>query len=304
MITHLVFDGVADGALGVGLDVVGAAARLVAAGVVSVPARPRQLRQRVVSIDGRPVRSGADRVIAVDGALALRGLTADDVIVIPGLGAATDRLVDHLLARADIRRGATILARAAGRKVVLAASCSATFAVAASGALDGREATTTWWLRGSFARRFPSVRLSADRMVVESRGIFTAGAALAHADLMLAIVARRISPSLAHLVARYLVLDERVSQARYMVMEHLRSSDPVVHALEDFVTANIDRQVSLAEMAAFTATSPRTLARRLQSGPPPRDHERLGRACRRARWLRRRRRIPPDLPPRARDCST
>jgi len=129
--------------------------------------------------------------------------------------------------------------------------------------LDGREATTTWWLGADFAARFPRVTVRTDQMVVESRGVFTAGAALAHADLLLAILSRRVSPSLAHLVAKYLVLDERPSQARYMVMHHLRSADPAVRALEAFITTNLRRQVSLGEMARATATSPRTLARRL-----------------------------------------
>ena len=49
-----------------------------------------------------------------------------------------------------------------------------------------------------------------------------------------------------------------------MVLEHLRGADPVVHALERFVTQNLERQLSLAEMARATATSPRTLARKLE----------------------------------------
>jgi len=264
MVTHVVFDGVADGPLGVGLEVMGTAARLVRAGLVDVPRRDRDLRQRVVSLDGAPVRSGAGRAVAVDGALTLRRLGAGEVLVLPGLGAASEAEVAALLARPDIVRGAELIARAVRRGALVAASCSATFVLAAAGALDGRQATTTWWLAPTFARRFPRVTLCVQRMVVESGGVFTAGSALAHADLMLAIAARTLGPSLAHMVARYLVLDQRASQARYMVLEHLRSSDPAIRELEAFVTANLGRQVTLAEMARATATSPRTLARRVE----------------------------------------
>jgi transcriptional regulator GlxA family with amidase domain len=100
-------------------------------------------------------------------------------------------------------------------------------------------------------------------MVVESGGIFTAGSAFAHADLMLGILAYTLSPSLAHTVAKYLVLDERASQARYMVMHHLGSSEPVIRKLESFVASNMERQLTIHEMARATATSPRTLARRV-----------------------------------------
>jgi transcriptional regulator GlxA family with amidase domain len=146
----------------------------------------------------------------------------------------------------------------------VAASCSATIVRGAAGVLDGRQATTTWWLVSEFAARFPRVTLRPDRMVVASDNVLTAGSAFAHADLMLAILAHTLSPSLAHLVARYLVLDERVSQARYMVIDHLRSADPVIVALEAFVAKNVERQLTIEELARATRTSPRTLARRVE----------------------------------------
>ena len=147
-----------------------------------------------------------------------------------------------------------------------AASCSATFVLAASGVLDGRHATTTWWLAPEFRRRFPDVTLSADRMVVDAEHVLTAGSAFAHADLMLAVIARVAGPSLAHLVTRYLVLDERVSQGRYMVLEHLRVSDPALQAVEQFIAQNLERQISIDELAHVAAVSPRTLARRVHAG--------------------------------------
>lgn len=260
MLTHLVLDGVADGALGVALDIVGAAERLVRARVV--PAPRRAPRQRVVSIDGRPVRTASGRRFAVDGALSARALGAGDVLAVPGLSAATPDAISALLRRPDVVRGAAALARAAESGALVAASCSATFVLGASGVLDGGQATTTWWLAPTFRACFPDVELRADRMVVASGRALTAGSALAHADLVLAIVARRWSPSLAEMVARYLVLDERSSQARYMVLQHLRGVDPAVRALERFVLANVHRHVTIDDMARATASSARTLARR------------------------------------------
>jgi len=266
MITHVVLDGVAEGALGVGVDIVDTAARLVAAGVVPTPQRAQPLRQRVVSLDGRPVRAGNGRAIAVNGALGVRRVKPGDVLVVPGLSAATEPAIERLLARPDSVRAAALLSRASARGAVIAASCSATFVVAAAGLLAGGSATTTWWLAPTFARRFPDVALRADRMVVDEAGVLTAGSAFAHADLMLAVVARIASASLAHMVARYLVLDERVSQSRYMVMEHLRSVDPSLRALERFITENIGRQLALDELARAARVSPRTLARRVKAG--------------------------------------
>ncbi|WP_240475358.1 GlxA family transcriptional regulator [Vulgatibacter incomptus] len=262
----MLLDGVSDGSLGVGLDVVGTAAQLAEAGLAAGPIRATSLRQRVVSLDGRPVRSGTGRSVAVDGALSVRSVKAGDVLIMPGLSAASEPAIDRLLSRDDTARGIELLARASAKGAMVAASCSATFVLAASGLLAGRSATTTWWLVPVFARRFPDIHVCADRMVVEAEGVLTAGSAFAHADLMLAIVSRVASPSLAHLVARYLVLDERASQARYMVLEHLRTSDPALRAMERFIATNLDRQLTLDELARAARLSTRTLARRVQAG--------------------------------------
>lgn len=266
MITHLLLDGVAESSLGVGIDIVGSAARLVANQLIDVPCSAELLRQRVVSVDGQPVRSGAGRPIAVDGALNLRGMGASDVLVVPGWFSATEASIEHLLSRDDTKRGGAALECAAAKGVMLAASCSATFLVAATGVLDGQRATTTWWLAAAFTRRFPTVSLAVDRMVVEAPRVLTAGSAFAHADLMLAVIARVAGPSLAQWVARYLVLDHRPSQSRYMVMEHLRVSDPAVQKAERFIIDNLDRQITLDELARAAAVSSRTLSRRIHAG--------------------------------------
>ncbi len=265
VIFHVAIDGVMEGALGLGLDVVDTAARLARAGMVPLPRRARALDQRVVSHDGRPVSSVQGRSISVEGALDLRSIKRGDVLVLPGVFATKDSSVERLLARDDIRGVVELLPRAIAKGALVAASCSATFFLASAGVVDGGDATTTWWLMPSFARRFPRVRLRADRMVVESGSVITSGSAFGHADLMLAVVSRLASPSLASLAARYLLLDARSSQSRYMVMDHLLSFDPVLSSLEELVAKNLERQLSLTQLARAAKTSPRTLARRVRA---------------------------------------
>lgn len=266
MITHLVFDGVSESSLGVGIDIVGSASRLAANGVVEAPHAAKLLRQRVVSLDGKPVHSGAGRSIAVDGALSLRGVSASDVLVVPGLFAATEQSMERFLSRDGTQRAAATVKTISAKGAMLAASCSSTFLLASTGVLDGNRATTTWWLAAAFARRFPAVALAADRMVVETPHALTAGSAFAHADLMLAVIARLAGPSMAQWVARYLVLDNRSSQSRYMAIEHLRVSDPALQKAERFVLDNLSRQFDLDELANAAAMSSRTLSRRMHSG--------------------------------------
>ena len=264
MIFHVALDGVMEGALGLGLDVVDTAARLVRAGRAPTPLAARVLEQRVVSSDGRPVRSVQGRRLSADGALSLRSIRRGDVLVLPGLFATSETSIARLLARDDVRRIVALLPRAVAKGAVVAASCSATFLLAAAGLLDGASATTTWWLIPFFVRRFPNVDLRVDRMVIDAGPVLTAGSAFAHADLVLAVTTRLLGPAVTELAARYLVLDERSSQARYMVTDHLRTFDPMLQALERFVARNVARQLPLRELARAAGTSPRTLARRVE----------------------------------------
>jgi transcriptional regulator GlxA family with amidase domain len=79
----------------------------------------------------------------------------------------------------------------------------------------------------------------------------------------MAIIARASGPTVAQLVSRYLVVDERPSQSRYMIARHLQVDDRSLRLLERFVMANLDRVLTIADLAKASGTSPRTLARKL-----------------------------------------
>jgi transcriptional regulator GlxA family with amidase domain len=100
-------------------------------------------------------------------------------------------------------------------------------------------------------------------MLVSSGSFVTAGAALAHVDLALGLV-RRHSPALAALTARYLLIEPRVSQAAFIIPDHLAHNDPVVERFEHWVRRHIKNGFSLTEAARSVGTSERTLARRLR----------------------------------------
>jgi transcriptional regulator GlxA family with amidase domain len=188
---------------------------------------------------------------------------APDCVIVPAIGCKMPAPLELALTRPDVRDGLATLRAWADRGASLAAACVGTFVLAEAGLLNGEEATTTWWLAPLFRKRYPEVKLDESRMVVRSGTTVTAGAALSHIDLALALI-RQTSPELASLVAKYLVIDARPSQSAYAISDHLIHADPLVERFERWARGRLDRGFSLEEAASALATSKRTLARRLK----------------------------------------
>lgn len=181
-----------------------------------------------------------------------------DLVLVPALGAKAPDAIDEQLARRDVRDACKLLHETKAPK---AAACTATFLFAHAGLLEGRTATTTWWLAPAFRERFPNVTLDESRMIVESDDVMTAGAALAHLDLALSIV-RKKSPELARTTARHLAFERRPAQSAYDTPGYRAHTDPLVERFEKWARENL-AAFTLATAAKAIGTSERTLERRV-----------------------------------------
>ena len=246
----LALDGVFDTGLTALLDVFGTANEL-SGGKSPLRVRTVGVRRRVRTDLGLqvPVQLADDR-------------QRPDLMVAPALGTKTPQALAAALQRRDVRDAVALLRDRATHGTRMAAACTGTFMLAASGALDGRRATTTWWLAPYFRQLHPQVQLDESRMLVQAGDVVTAGAALAHLDLALWIL-RQHSPEMAGLVARYLVVDQRPSQAAYVIADHLAHTDPLIERFERWARARLAQGFSLTEAARAVGASERTLARRL-----------------------------------------
>lgn len=189
---------------------------------------------------------------------------AADWLVVPAIGATTPAQLLPALERRDVVDAMALLQarHATGGKI--ASACIGTFVLAQAGVLDGHDATTTWWLAPLFRQRYPAVRLENTRMVVPSGNVTTAGAALGHLDLAFWLLGQA-SPELASVVARYLLVDGRPSQAAYMIPDHLARADPLVERFERWARERLSEGFSLDAAADAMATSSRTLQRRIEA---------------------------------------
>ena len=195
---------------------------------------------------------------------------APDLVIVPALACKQPDTIVAALDRADVGDAVVMLQRWHARGVRLAAACTGTFVLGRAGVLDDRRATTSWWLGPTFRREFPAVQLEEDAMLVADRQTLTAGAALAHLDLALAVIRER-SPNLASLVARHLLIDDRPSQAAFAAPEHIAHDDELVKRFESWIRGHLAEPFALAHVARAVGSSERTLQRRIRAvlGKPP-----------------------------------
>jgi len=167
--------------------------------------------------DWRIVTPGGDHVELRHGlsiaAEPIEKVTARNLVIALGIGAAAPEEIESRLNALDARTAVGWLRDARRRRVMLAGACTAVFLLGDAGALDDQRCTTTWWLSGVLARRCPAARVQADGMVVQDRSVITAGAVMAQLDLMLALVARYANRALAEETGRRLAASVRASQA-------------------------------------------------------------------------------------------
>jgi transcriptional regulator GlxA family with amidase domain len=216
-----------------------------------------------VSIVGvrKKVRSGQGFAIPV------KSVTSDlkpDWVIVPALNTSRPEQLIPALDRRDVREAVKQLQSWYAEGARIAASCIGTFVLAEAGLLDGRDATTTWWLSPLFRQRYPNVRLDEARMLVTSDRVVTAGAAMGHLDLALWFI-RQASPELAAVVSRYLLADLRSLQAPFIIPNHLAQADPLIQRFEHWAREHLKQGFSLQEAASALATSARTLQRRCES---------------------------------------
>ncbi len=187
-----------------------------------------------------------------------------DCVVVPAIAFKMPDALENALERRDVADAADLLRHWSRRGAMMTAACIGTFVMAESGLLDGQQATTTWWLAPLFRRRYPDVLLDESKMIVRSGRVVTAGAALSHMDLALWLI-RGVSPELASLTAKYLIVDSRPSQSAYALTDHLIHADPIVQRFERWARARLAEGFSLDDAAKAAGASKRTLARRMQS---------------------------------------
>lgn len=142
--------------------------------------------------------------------------------------------------------------------------CTGAFLLAQAGLLDGKRVTTHWMFADQLARQYARLRVEADRIYIQDGRFYTSAGVTAGMDLALALVEEDHGSALALQVARTLVLFLRRpgGQNQFSALLSAQASDrKPLRELQIWMAENLQRNLSVNELASRVAMSPRNFAR-------------------------------------------
>ena len=198
---------------------------------------------------------GLDEVCRADTVI-LPAWTPSDRELPPGLAEAL---------RTAHRRGARILS-----------VCTGAFALAATGLLDGRRATTHWMYAEKLAERYPSIDVDPKVLYVDEGDVMTSAGTAAGIDLCLHIVRQDHGAEVANAVARRMVVPPHRDGGQAQFVEApvpAGTGDDPLAATLGWMQEHLDRQLSVDGLARRAHMSPRTFARRFRAATGTTPHQ-------------------------------
>jgi transcriptional regulator GlxA family with amidase domain len=240
----VVYDRVALMELGVACDIFGGEA---------TTAGGRPLYQ--LTVCGTEPSVGTDAGFAIQVPRRLDALDTARTVIVP----PTDRPGQVPAAVLEALR------QARARHCRLLSLCTGAFVLAEAGILDGHTATTHWSECAELARRYPRVSVDPGVLYTDETELLTSAGSAASLDLCLHVVQRDYGTEIATQVARDLVvpLHREGGQAQYIdtPLPELDSANLFADTVT-WLQAHLDQTLTVTDLAARSAMSPRTFARR------------------------------------------
>ncbi|WP_175000296.1 GlxA family transcriptional regulator [Burkholderia lata] len=221
-----------------------------------------QFEWRFVSPTGEPVMASNGLQLNTE---PIRPRETFDLVFIPSAHYASGKAFDQLLARQSAACDWLVSQWNAG--AYLAANCTGTFVLAKTGLLDGRPATTTWWLADQFRSRFPRVDLQLEPVVTEADRLICAGASASYLLQTIHVIERFSGAVIAAQCAKAMLIDvSQTKQLPYLpLLTDKAHADSLVHRAQHWLQKHMTKDVKMSEMAHDLGVSERTIIRRFQA---------------------------------------
>lgn len=241
--------------------------------VINGPDSEPLFEWKIYSSDGKPFKTSTGLLMPVDG--SIDEIQACDICIIPG--------VDHTYGQEVVERAKQLaqvfgpaLKRLHGNNATLASNCSGAFIFAEMGLLEGREATTSWWLARHFEFHYPRSKLKLNKLVTEDNNISCSGAVTSYLHQCIRLIEKFAGSEIANRCAKTLLLQTKgATQAPYIgLTERIDKLDDVVHQAIVWMSENLHKDINIDQLASDLAVSPRTFIRRFNqaTSKPPKQY--------------------------------
>ena len=217
---------------------------------------------RFVSLSGEPVRASNGLSLQTH---KLEPQERYDLVFVPSLYYGGHRHFDRFLdQQSQVCNWLTSQWRVGAW---LAANCTGTFILARTGLLNGRTATTTWWLEQQFRAKFPDVDLQLQPVLTEMDRLICAGASASYLIQTVRVIERFAGPVIASKSAKTMLIDvSQTNQIPYLpLLAKKNHSDALVHRAQQWLQGNMSRNLRISELADALSVSDRTLVRHFRS---------------------------------------
>ena len=146
--------------------------------------------------------------------------------------------------------------------------CLGAYALAYTGLLNGKKATTHWKFAADFSTTFPLIHCNSNSLFIDEDNIITSAGSAAAIDCCLHIIKQRYGVKTANQVARIMVSSPERSGGQNQYIEHPvreKASDERMAKLINHVLANISNNYCLADVASYCSMSVRSFSRYFKS---------------------------------------
>jgi transcriptional regulator GlxA family with amidase domain len=184
-----------------------------------------------------------------------------------GLSLSAKPLEDVSFDTAIVSGGEIVRSTAAAEAIVawlrrtrarrIASVCSGAYLLAAAGLLDGRRATTHWGSTDDFSRRYPKVKLDAERIFIRDGDVWTSAGISAGIDLALALIEDDLGPEVARRTAQQLVVHQRRpgGQSQFSALVELGGRTGRFAPLIAWMRAHLAEPLTVERLADHVAMS-------------------------------------------------
>lgn len=190
-----------------------------------------------------------------------------------GVSLAAEPLKDDAFDTVIVSGGEIIRSPAAAEAIVswlrqvkarrIASVCSGAYLLAAAGLLDGRRATIHWNSTDDFARRYPKVRVDAERIFIRDGEVWTSAGISAGIDLALALIEDDLGPEVSRQAAQQLVVHHRRpgGQSQFSALVEVGGRTGRFADLLSWMREHLAEPLTVERLADRAAMSPRNFAR-------------------------------------------